>query len=95
MDISLLNILRTVSWDFRRDMAQSYANGLKKAIEVHIDNDVEKEQGYFLSKKGLISKENGKRHAANFEDKLYVGNIHSICIGTTRNWPTTIRSSTW
>lgn len=78
MDISLLNILRTVSWDFRRDMAQSYANGLKKAIEVHIDNDVEKEQGYFLSKKGLISKENGKRHAANFEDKLYVGNIHSI-----------------
>lgn len=78
MDISLLNIIRTVSWDFRRDMAQSYANGLKKAIEVHIDNDVEKEQGYFLSKKGLISKENGKRHAANFEDKLYVGNIHSI-----------------
>ena len=78
MDISLLNILRTVSWDFRRDMAQSYANGLKKAIEVHLDNDVEKEQGYFLSKKGLISKEDGKLHAANFEDKLYVGNIHSI-----------------
>lgn len=78
MDISLLNILRTVSWDFRRDMAQSYANGLKKAIEVHLDNDVEKEQGYFLSKKGLISKKDGKLHAANFEDKLYVGNIHSI-----------------
>ena len=78
MDISLLNILRTVSWDFRRDMAQSYANGLKKAIEVHLDNDVEKEQGYFLSKKGLISKKDGKLHAAHFEDKLYVGNIHSI-----------------
>lgn len=78
MDISLLNILRTVSWDFRRDMAQSYANGLKKAIEVHLDNDIEKEQGYFLSKKGIISKEDGKLHAANFEDKLYVGNIHSI-----------------
>ena len=78
MDISLLNILRTVSWDFRRDMAQSYANGLKKAIEVHLDNDVEKEQGYFLSKKGIISKKDGKLHAANFEDKLYVGNIHSI-----------------
>lgn len=78
MDISLLNILRTVSWDFRRDMAQSYANGLKKAIEIHLDNDVEKEQGYFLSKKGLISKKDGKLHAAHFEDKLYVGNIHSI-----------------
>lgn len=78
MDISLLNILRTVSWDFRRDMAQSYANGLKKAIEVHLDNDVEKEQGYFLSKKGIISKKDGKLHAANFEDKLYVGNIHSV-----------------
>ena len=78
MDISLLNILRTVSWDFRRDMAQSYANGLKKAIEVHLDNDIEKEQGYFLSKKGLISKKDGKLHAANFEDKLYVGNIHSV-----------------
>lgn len=78
MDISLLNILRTVSWDFRRDMAQSYANGLKKAIEVHLDNDVEKEQGYFLSKKGLISKKDGKLHAAHFQDKLYVGNIHSI-----------------
>lgn len=78
MDISLLNILRTVSWDFRRDMAQSYANGLRKAIEVHLDNDVEKEQGYFLSKKGLVTKETGKRHAANFEDKLYVGNIHSV-----------------
>ena len=78
MDISLLNILRTVSWDFRRDMAQSYANGLKKAIEVHLNNDIEKEQGYFLSKKGIISKEDGKLHAANFEDKLYVGNIHSI-----------------
>ena len=78
MDISLLNILRTVSWDFRRDMAQSYANGLRKAIEVHLDNDVEKEQGYFLSKKGIISKKDGKLHAANFEDKLYVGNIHSV-----------------
>lgn len=78
MDISLLNILRTVSWDFRRDMAQSYANGLKKAIEVHLDNDVEKEQGYFLSKKGIISKDPKKSIAGNFQDKLYVGNIHSI-----------------
>lgn len=78
MDISLLNILRTVSWDFRRDMAQSYANGLRKAIEVHLDNDVEKEQGYFLSKKGIISKDPKKSIAGNFQDKLYVGNIHSI-----------------
>ena len=45
---------------------------------MHLDNDVEKEQGYFLSKKGIISKKDGKLHAANFEDKLYVGNIHSI-----------------
>ena len=78
MDISLLNILRTVSWDFRRDMAQSYANGLKKAIEIHLDNDVEKEQGYFLSKKGIISKDPKKSIAGNFQDKLYVGNIHSV-----------------
>lgn len=78
MDLSLLNILRTVSWDFRRDMAQSYANGLRKAIEVHLDNDVEKEQGYFLSKKGIISKDPKKSIAGNFQDKLYVGNIHSV-----------------
>lgn len=72
MDISLLNILRTVSWDFRRDMAQNYANALKNAIELHINNDIEKKQGFFLSKKGSV------KVRGNFEDKLYVGNIHRI-----------------
>lgn len=78
MDLSLLNILRTVEWDFRRDMAQSYANALKKAIEVHADNDVEKVQGYFLSKKGVVSKDPKKSIAGNFQDQLYIGNIHSV-----------------
>lgn len=72
MNISLLSILRTVSWDFRRDMAQNYANMLKNAIELHIDNDVEKCEGFFLSKKGT------QKLRGNFEDKLYVGNIHRI-----------------
>ena len=78
MDLSLLNILRTVEWDFRRDMAQSYANALKKAIEVHADNDVEKVHGYFLSKKGVVSKDPKKSIAGNFQDQLYIGNIHSV-----------------
>ena len=76
MDIGLLNILRTVEWDFRRDMAQSYANALKNAIELHVPNDAERTEGFFLSKKGY-QKDNAIV-GANFEDKLYVGNIHRI-----------------
>lgn len=72
MDISLLNILRNVSWDFRRDMAQNYANALKNAIELHVSNDTDKPKGYFLSLKGC------KTARGNFEDKLYIGNIHCI-----------------
>lgn len=72
MDISLLNTLKTVEWDFRRDMAQSYANALKNAIELHLPNNKEKQQGFFLSKKGCSS------IRGNFEDKLYVGNIHQV-----------------
>lgn len=72
MDISLLNILRTVSWDFRHDMAQSYANALKSSIEIHLPNDTEKQEGYFLSRKGT------KSMKGDFQDKLYVGNIHAV-----------------
>lgn len=64
--------MKTVSWDFRRDMAQNYANALKNAIELHIPNDKERRQSFFLSKKG------SKTALGNFEDKLYVGNIHRI-----------------
>lgn len=64
--------MKTVSWDFRRDMAQSYANALKNAIELHIPNDKERQQSFFLSKKGSTTAR------GNFEDKLYVGNIHRI-----------------
>jgi ClpP class serine protease/uncharacterized small protein (DUF1192 family) len=72
MDISLLNIMRTVAWDFRRDMAQSYANALKSSIEIHLPNDTKKQRGYFLSKKGT------KSTKGNFQEKLYVDNIHAI-----------------
>lgn len=72
MDISLLNILRTVAWDIKPDVARNYAAKLKNALVLHIPNDVEKEKGFFLSKKGCKSK------LGNFEDKLYVGNIHRI-----------------
>ena len=72
MNIGLLSILKTVSWDFRRDMAQSYANALKNAIELHIPNDKERQQSFFLSKKGSTTAR------GNFEDKLYVGNIRRI-----------------
>lgn len=72
MNIGLLNILKAVSWDFRRDMAQNYANALKNAFELHIPNDKERRQSFFLSKKG------SKTALGNFEDKLYVGNIHRI-----------------
>lgn len=72
MDISLLNILRTVAWDIKPDVARNYAAKLKNAIVLHVPNDVEKKQGFFLSKKGCKSKR------GNFEDKLYVGNIHRI-----------------
>lgn len=72
MDISLLNIMRTVAWDFRRDMAQNYANALKSSIEIHLPNDTKKQGGYFLSKKGT------KSTKGNFQEKLYVDNIHAI-----------------
>ena len=67
-----MNIIKTISWDFRRDQAQSYANALKNAIELHIPNDKERQQSFFLSKKGSTTAR------GNFEDKLYVGNIHRI-----------------
>ena len=63
-------------WDFRPDLAQTYADALKNAIELHLPNDIEKQHGYFLSKKGY--QKDGKTVGANFEDKLYVGNIHRI-----------------
>ncbi len=72
MDISLLNILRTISWDFRHDMAQNYANALKSSIGFHLPNVTKKQDGYFLSKKGTKSKK------GDFQDKLYVGHIHAI-----------------
>lgn len=74
MNIGLLSILHNKVWDFRPDMAQTYANALKNAIELQLDNDIEKQHGYFLSKKGY--QKDGKTVAANFEDKLYVGNIY-------------------
>jgi len=76
MNIGLLNIMHTKVWDFRPDMAQTYADALKNAIELHIPNDIEKKHGYFLSKKGF--QRDGQTVGANFEDKLYVGNIHRI-----------------
>ena len=77
MNIGLLSILHNKIWDFRQDMAQAYATALKNAIELQLDNDIEKQHGYFLSKKGYKDKD-GKTVGANFEDKLYVGNIHRI-----------------
>ena len=77
MNIGLLSILHNKIWDFRPDMAQTYANALKNAIELQLDNDIEKQHGYFLSKKGYKNKE-GKTVGANFEDKLYVGNIYRV-----------------
>ena len=76
MNIGLLNIMHNKVWDFRPDLAQTYADALKKAIELHLPNDIEKQHGYFLSKKGY--RKDGKTVGANFEDKLYVGNIHRI-----------------
>lgn len=76
MNIGLLNIMHNKVWDFRPDLAQSYADALKNAIELHLPNDTEKQHGYFLSKKGF--QKDGKTVGANFEDKLYVGNIHRI-----------------
>ena len=76
MNIGLLNIMHNKVWDFRPDLAQTYADALKKAIELHLPNDIEKQHGYFLSKKGY--QKDGKTVGANFEDKLYVGNIHHI-----------------
>lgn len=76
MNVSLLRIMNTKVWDFRPDMAQTYANALKNAIELHLGNDIEKQHGYFLSKKGY--QKDGKTLGANFEDKLYVGNIYRV-----------------
>ena len=76
MYIGLLNIMHNKVWDFRPDLAQTYADALKNAVELHLPNDIEKQHGYFLSKKGY--QKDGKTVGANFEDKLYVGNIHRI-----------------
>ena len=76
MNIGLLNIMHNKVWDFRPDLAQTYADALKNAVELHLPNDIEKQHGYFLSKKGF--QKDGKTVGANFEDKLYVGNIHRI-----------------
>ena len=76
MNIGLLNIMHNKVWDFRPDLAQTYADALKNAVELHLPNDIEKQLGYFLSKKGY--QKDGKTVGANFEDKLYVGNIHRI-----------------
>lgn len=78
MNIGLLSILHNKIWDFRKDMAQTYADALRNAIELQLDNDLEKQHGYFLSKKGYKDKETGKTVGANFEDKLYVGNIYRV-----------------
>jgi ClpP class serine protease len=78
MNIGLLSILHNKEWDFRPDMAQTYANALRQAIELRLDNDLEKQHGYFLSKKGYKDKETGRTVGANFEDKLYVGNIYRV-----------------
>ena len=72
MNIGLLNIMHNKVWDFRPDLAQTYADALKNAVELHLPNDID----YFLSKKGY--QKDGKTVGANFEDKLYVGNIHRI-----------------
>ena len=72
MNISLLKILHNCSWDIRPDVAQGYANALKNAMELHIENDVVKQKGYFLSMKGT------KTAKGNFQDKLYVDNIHYV-----------------
>ena len=72
MNISLLKILHNREWDIRPDVAQGYANALKNAMELHIENDVVKQKGYFLSMKGT------KTAKGNFQDKLYVDNIHYV-----------------
>lgn len=76
MNIGLLNIMHNKVWDFRPDLAQTYADALKNAVELHLPNDIEKQHGYFLSKKGY--QKDGKTVGANFEDRLYVCNIHRI-----------------
>ena len=37
MNIGLLSIVHNKVWDFRPDMAQDYANALKNAIELHLE----------------------------------------------------------
>lgn len=72
MNISLLKILHNRSWDIRPDVAQGYANTLKNAMELRIENDVVKQKGYFLSMKGT------KTAKGDFQDKLYVDNIRYV-----------------
>lgn len=88
MNIGLLSILHNKKWDFHPGMAQTYATALKNAIELHLDNDIEKKRGFFLSKKGC--QKDGQTIGADFSerllysdihvgfDKTYVGNIESI-----------------
>ena len=63
-------------YDMPVDVAQKYADAIRDAIIAGRSFDGEKQQGYFISKKGY--KKDGKTVGANFEDKLYVGNIHRI-----------------
>lgn len=66
-------------WDFRPDLAHTYANALKNAVELHIPNDIKKKQGFFLSKKdGFSRKLFYKDIRVGFDDKLYVGDINRI-----------------
>ena len=46
MNIGLLNIMHNKVWDFRPDLAQTYADALKNAVELHLPNDIEKQHGY-------------------------------------------------
>lgn len=59
-------------YDMPVEIAQRYANLIREAIIAGKPFEGEKKQGFFLSLKG------GKTIRGNFEDKLYVGNIHSI-----------------
>lgn len=70
-----MNILRigaTASWDFRRDMAQSYAMALRNAIELHLADGTKKQECFFLSLKGT------QTARGNFEDRLYVGDVRYV-----------------
>ena len=75
MNISLLSILHNKKWDFHPGMAQTYATALKNAIELRLDNDVEKRHGFFLSKKGYKDK-GGQIIGADFSERLFYSDIH-------------------